>query len=112
MLNYKNYLAEKGIDNNAAIAVLEEHYPKFTKVQASMLSNPERYGLCLLPAAEKVLFTKFGPPAKKSRSAARRTKPNRLVVYLDDDRYRKLIAAKGEASNQDYIAALLERELK
>ncbi len=100
-MNYSEYIKKMGLTNRQVIEILNPHFPKFTKAQCSMVAHPDEYGVQLTPAA----FAKLPPLPKKPKP--KRAKPNRLVVYLDDEQYARLMAAKGEGSTQDYLEKII-----
>ena len=55
MSDYVRYREEKGLSNNQIIRTVAEGYPGYTKIQNTMVNNPQKYGICLLPEAEKLL---------------------------------------------------------
>ena len=103
------------------IATLAEKYPNFTKVQACMISHPERYGIGLTAEAQQYLQeiypeTKTRQSAistKKKRKPANRKKGRRLVIYVDDDEMAAVKAdqeASGCKTMQEYLTSLIRRE--
>lgn len=107
MLNYKKYIAQMGLSNNDVIAALEKEFPKFSKIQCSMISSPEKYGLALSTAAEKHLLSTFGKPKRKSKP---RTRSTRLSVSLTPEQYQLVMDSKGDLSPQEYISSLIVKE--
>lgn len=103
-MNYPDYIKKMGLTNRQVIEILNPHFPKFSKAQCSMIAHPEDYGVRLTAAAVSKL-----PPLRKA--TPQRKKPNRLVVYLNDELYALLLEAKGEASTQDYLEKLIVGEL-
>lgn len=103
-MKYAEYLKKTGLTNKEVIALLNPHFPKFTKIQCSMLTHPDQYGLQLTAAAKAKL------PPVPTKQAAKRKKPNRLVVYLDDEQYTRLMAKKGGASTQQYLESVLTED--
>ncbi len=96
------------------IATLAEKYPKFGKSTMSMISHPERYGVCLTPEAKKYLSQKYPEKAPQKRKPPRRKKNNRLSVYVDDaDAERVKVAAEqaGCRTMQEYLSKLIRSEL-
>ena len=69
-----------------------------------MLTHPEQYGIELSAKARKLL------PPLPSKPKPKRTKPNRLVVYLDDEQYARLMGAKGETSTQQFLETILKEK--
>ena len=60
MADYEKYRNSVRISNVQMTEVLREAFPSFSKIQASMVNAPEKYGLCLTPEAEAVLIANFG----------------------------------------------------
>ena len=93
------------------IATLTEKYPKFSKVTASMIAHPERYGVCLTKEAEAYLKKTY---PEKRKAPTKRAKSNRVAVRLDDWeylRFRKAFEESGEKSVQNYLEKIIGREL-
>lgn len=123
MTNYSLYRDSAGISNNDMIKAVHAQFPGFSKIQNSMCSNPEKYGVCLLPEAEKLLIDAFGnapglqtadtAPAAPSRP--KRTKPNRLVCYLTDEIYksiREMMDEQGFTTVQEFLNVILTKLVK
>ena len=124
MSDYVRYREEKGLSNNQIIRTIAEGYPGYTKIQNTMVNNPQKYGICLLPEAEKLLIDKFGegegiklPGVKRNES--RRKKTNRLVVRLNDEMYNrvrdlmlKLRYTSVQAFLEDALTAMVEQEME
>lgn len=118
MHSYDLYRASVGIDNAAMIAALHEKFPCYGKATQSMINNPEKYAACLTPEAEAHLVSTFGhgpglvsvKETPRPKHHPRRTKPNRLVVYLPDELYskvRQLMTSCGFATVQEFLEASL-----
>jgi len=93
------------------IATLTKKYPKFSKVTASMVAHPERYGVCLTPEAKAYLREAYPPKEKKP---CYRSKTNMVSVRLTDwdfMRFKKAYEESGEKSVQDYLEKIIGREL-
>ena len=124
MSNYIRYREEKGLSNNQIIRTIAEGYPGYTKIQNTMVNNPQKYGICLLPEAEKLLVDKFGEGEGiklrgVKRSESRRKKSNRLVVRLNDEMYnrvRDLMFRLRYTSVQEFLedalTAMVEQEME
>jgi hypothetical protein len=121
MTNYKAYRSAVGISSGQMIETIRAEYPKFSKIQNSMVSNPA-YGICLLPEAESLLVEKYGtaPGLTVSdghtvskatpRKADKRRKKNRMTVRLDDEtalRVRELMTAMHYIRAQDFLEQAL-----
>ena len=108
-MKYAKYLAATGMTNNDVIAILQPHFPKFTKVQASMITHPDQYAVQLTPKAAALL------PPLPPKVPARRKKPNRLVVYLDDDRFAAVSAAmekQGSSNTQQFLENIISSHIE
>ena len=124
MSDYIRYREEKGLSNNQIIRTIAEGYPGYTKIQNTMVNNPQKYGICLLPEAEKLLVDKFGEGEGiklhgVKRSEIRRKKSNRLVVRLNDEMYNrvrdlmlKLRYTSVQAFLEDALTAMVEQEME
>ena len=119
MPDYNAYIKSAGITGTAFTEALHAKYPSFTKIQKSMVCQPGKYGMQLLPEAEAALVGSFGSHPglafRDPRRVARkphpvRTKPHRLVVYLPDDTHNKLRALmerRGYSTVQDFLCTIL-----
>lgn len=119
MNDYREYCDNAGISTSRLIQTVRARYPSFSKVQLSMANTPEKYALCLIPEAEKLLEATYGrfpglriaaPGESVTRSKENRTKPNRLVVRLGDEQYRairELMDKLGFSTVQDFLCTLL-----
>ena len=58
---FSKYLEKAGLTNREVVEILQPHFPKFTKIQCSMLTHPDQYGVQLTPEAKKFLPV---PPSK------------------------------------------------
>lgn len=124
MSDYVRYREEKGLSNNQIIRTIAEGYPGYTKIQNTMVNNPQKYGICLLPEAEKLLVDKFGEGKGiklrgVKRSESRRKKSNRLVVRLNDEMYNRvrdlmfrLRYTSVQAFLEDALTAMVEQEME
>lgn len=118
MSNYAKYRDSVGIKNADMIRAIRGSYKNYSGATNAMVNNPERYGVCLLPEAEKILVANFGSGSgldykaeKPIRKACLRKKPNRLSVYLSDDMYRQIIAVMHEDgcdTVQEFLYRILE----
>lgn len=121
MTDYNSYRESKGLSNRDMIRVIRAEFSNYSKAQQSMVSNPAKNGVCLLPEAERILEKNFGPgpglsisdsaPGKK-RTHANREKPNRLYVRLSDELSKRVDALMGRmsfASKQDFIEAAIQQ---
>lgn len=112
-MDYKAYRAEKNIQSRDMIAAMRDAYPKYGKPTQCMIDNPEKYGVCLTPAAEQLLSARFGQAVKsapRTRRKPNRAKPNRLFVRLSDELYSEVKRLMGQTncnSMQDFLETLL-----
>ena len=117
MSNYAEYREAVGIKNADMIRALRASFRKYGGATNAMVNNPDNYGVCLTPKAEKVLAANFGyakglqyVKEKPVRKACIRKKPNRMTVYLTDDmfmRIREVMAAEGYSTVQDFLLKIL-----
>lgn len=116
MTNYNSYRESKGIQNTDMVRAIRSAYPRYSKVQQSMVNNPEKNGVCLLPEAEAILVKEFGNgpgltiSVKPKRSHSNKDKPNRLYVRLNDDlcnRVEALMKVLSLSTKQDLIEAAI-----
>lgn len=105
-MNYTVYREKQGISRRDMIKIISGHYPGYTKVQQSMIENPAKYGVRLIPQAERFLREH----CEKTKKQPQRTKPHRLVVYLDDEtheRIRGIMERCGYATVQAFLETML-----
>ena len=111
MADYEKYRNSVRISNVQMTEVLREAFPSFSKIQASMVNAPEKYGLCLTPEAEAVLIANFGygdglNAKLRKNSKVKRHKSNRMAVRLDDPTYdmvKDKMAEMGLKNAQDFL---------
>lgn len=95
MSDYVRYRDSKGLTNSQMVKAVSTSYPGYTKIQHTMVNNPDKYGVCLLPEAERLIVEAYGEgegiklPSTKSRDCKRK-KRNRLVVRLNDEMYNRV----------------------
>lgn len=78
-MKYTTYLKKSGLTNNEVIELLKPHFPKFSKIQCSMLSHPEEYGVQLTAQAKKLL-----PALPKTPRTAKPKAVNTDIVHCKD----------------------------
>ncbi len=113
-MDYKQFRLDAGITTKDMIMAVREICPKYSKAQQSFADHPDLYGLCLLPSIEKALIERFGgAAAKPPKTVPKRSKPNRFVVYLNDDIAEKVkkIRAKQGCTTQELLSVLIENWL-
>lgn len=126
MTDYKLYRNEKHISNTEMVDAIKPEFPGFSKIQASMVQQPLKYGLCLLPEAEAILIEKYGQglgletgridsvysePEEPVKKVVHRRKRNRLAVRLTDEMYRKVMIMMYKLNFntvQDFLEATLQ----
>lgn len=118
MSNYVQYRKSVGISNNDMIKAIRASFKNYSGATNAMVNNPDRYGVCLLPEAEKLLVAHFGlgegldyKKDKPVRKACLRKKPNRLSVYLTDEMYeqfKQMMKSNGCDTVQDFLLKILE----
>lgn len=110
-MDYNKFREKHGIDNNAMIELLMEHYPSYSKIVQSMINHPEKYGVRLLPEAERKLKEHFAPKGEK-KPEVKRSKGNIMLVRLDDASYdmaKDKMREKGFQSVQDFLEEIIKR---
>ena len=78
-MDYKQFRETNSVSGKDMISALRELYPKYGKATQSMVDNPEKYGVRLLPAAERHLAERF-VGEHDGHKVPNRRKPHRLVV--------------------------------
>lgn len=115
MPDYGKYRAALSLSNNDIISAVQGNFPGFSKIQCSMINNPERYGVRLTDDAERVLANKFGYAdglsiKQKKKREVKRAKTHRLSVRLDEagyDRVKNKMQQKGSESVQSFLEEIL-----
>lgn len=54
-MNLKRFRERHGLSSVEIVETLSQTWPRFGKATMSMVENPERYGVKLLPQAEAIL---------------------------------------------------------
>lgn len=127
MTDYSAYRNAAGITTKQMVKAVAEEFPRFSKIQCSMVNNTE-YGVCLLPEAERLLIDRFGyapglsigeEEGKKEKAVVRRAdnrkKRNRFIVRLDDStayRVREMMTEMGYTRTQDFLEDALDSMLQ
>lgn len=99
-MKYVKYLAATGMTNNDVIAILQPHFPKFSKIQCSMIANPDKYGVQLTAKAAALL-----PPTP--RKPQKRKGGKRVTVYLDEASYNAIKERAGAESPRQYLENII-----
>lgn len=119
-MDYKQFREEHGISTKEMIHTVSAVCPKFTKMQLSMVDQPEKYGVCLIPSMDKRLIEVFGKvehldgeehaPKKKPN----RTKPERFTFRLTKKKADKLrkIRAKLGVTTQELVCDVMENYIE
>lgn len=111
-MDYVEFRRAKGISNTDMVNAIRELYPAYSKIQQTMVCNPARYGVCLLPAAEKILTDIWGDisDTETKKRPDRRSKKNRMMVRLNDVLYSEVLDVMermGYETTQDFLEAAL-----
>lgn len=119
-MDYKQFREEHVISTKEMICTVSAVCPKFTKMQLSMVDQPEKYGVCLIPSMDKRLIEVFGKvehldgeesaPKKKPN----RTKPERFTFRLTKKKADKLrkIRAKLGVTTQELVCDVMENYIE
>jgi hypothetical protein len=114
MPDYEHYLKSAGVTRAQAVPALKKSFRLFTKSTLSMVCHPDDYGVQLTGDAERALVKAFGwqpgLSVAKRKAEARRQKPNRLYVRLDDAmsaRLESYYSRSAFCSKQDLIEAAI-----
>lgn len=119
-MDYKQFRIEHGISTKDMIRTVSAVCPKYTKMQQSMVDQPEKYGVCLLPSLDKRLIEVFGksePLEEKEqepRKPPNRTKPERFTFRLTKKKADKLrkIRAKLGVTTQELVSDVMENYIE
>lgn len=119
-MDYKQFREEHGISTKEMIYTVSAVCPKFTRMQLSMVDQPEKYGVCLIPSLDKRLIEVFGKveqleesePAQKKKP--NRTKPERFTFRLTKKKADKLrkIRAKLGVTTQELVCDVMENYIE
>lgn len=107
MVDYEAYRNHVGITNAEMTKILHGVYTHYSKIIASCVNQPAKYGICLHPDAEHYLAGKcgYGPglahlhyegkvPEKFRKDKPYRKKDKRITVWLTGDMLFRLISLK------------------
>ena len=126
--DYELYRATVGITNSQMTKTLNKEFPHYTRITASMVNQPEKYGVCLTPKAEDILARRYGLGKGlawvtyvidniRSKRDDHRKKGNRITVWLPDDTYFRILSLKTaniyptlQALAEAAIVDLIEKE--
>ena len=126
--DYELYRATVGITNSQMTKTLNKEFPHYTRITASMVNQPEKYGVCLTPKAEDILARRYGLGKGlawvtyvidniRQKRDDHRKKGNRITVWLPDDTYFRILSLKTEnvyptlqAFAEAAIVDLIEKE--
>lgn len=108
-MDYKRFQSRYHVSNKSFITEVQTVYPRYSKIQHSMCCQPEKYGICLLPAAEKLVTRKYVPKRTENRE-----KPNRVSARLDDETFQAMRSFLDERglTMQDFIAEIISKYLE
>ena len=123
MSDYSAWRISTQTTNAQMIDTLKTRFKRYSKSTQSMINNPERYGVCLIPEAETMLVANYGigrgldVVPKEIQAFAKpkqRTKPRQMSVYVTNEMYediRELMEAQGFATMQDFLMNLINSVL-
>lgn len=83
-MNLKEILSAHQIMHADAVDAIKEKFPGFDKSAFSKVCNPEKYGIALVPEAQKILHSKFPVLAREAqkRPTSKRKTKHRLTRYV------------------------------
>ena len=126
--DYELYRATAGITNSQRTKTLNKEFPHYTRITASMVNQPEKYGVCLTPKAEDILARRYGLGKGlawvtyvidniRAKRDDHRKKANRITIWLNDDVYFRILSLKTanvyptfQAFAEAAIVDLIEKE--
>ena len=126
--DYELYRATVGITNSQMTKTLNKEFPHYTRITASMVNQPEKYGVCLTPKAEDILARHYGLGKGlawvtyvidniRQKRDDHRKKGNRITVWLPEDTYFRILSLKTanvyptlQAFAEAAIVDLIEKE--
>lgn len=106
----------KTMKRTEIIEILKKKYPNFNKSTMSMISNPDKYGVCLTKEANDYLMGACPELGKKPKAKKKPNRKNnrRLSVYVNDDvadLVQNAVYRHGYTTIQDYLALLIRRDI-
>lgn len=118
MQDYEQYREHADVTSTDMVKALQPHFRGFTKNIMAYLNRPGKYGICLVPEAERIIVETFGSgPGLASRKykkhrPAKRSKGHAVTVRMDDDLYLRLMSLKtdGEYPTTQALAEALLRD--
>ena len=93
------------MNGKETVELLQQHFPKFTKVALCMVRNPE-YGVTFSPKAKRILNEAEG------KQPVKRSTPNRLTIRLNDNEMaavKEVMEQTGCKSYRELIDKALEK---
>lgn len=121
MTNYNEYRSDKNISNRDMIQAVRAGFPAYSKMQQSIVCNPAKNGVCLLPEAEELLVKRFGighglgivcKPRKRNHDT--KGKPKRLTLRLSEAMFSEVDALMSRmcfSTMQDFLEAAVQQML-
>lgn len=87
-----------------AVALLKQTFPCMSKSVYSMTKRPDKYGVELIPLAQRIL-------GESERKSDRRRKPYRVTFRLTQDMFEQFELARGNDTRQDFCEAIIREAL-
>ena len=120
MTDYAAYRDHVKITNVDMTKTLHESYPAYTRIAATFVNKPEKYGVCLLPEAEALLVETYGEgpglaTAKKKKRPEKRRKSHCISFRMTDDLFasaQELMEYTGAFSMQELLEIVLKHAIK
>lgn len=106
-MNYRKFQDRHNLTNNDIIALVQSSFPKYSKVQHSMCCQPDKYGVKMLPAAERLVREKYAPRPNRKKS-------NHVSCRLDDKLYKRFsdFLKSRNISMQDLLEEIINAYLE
>lgn len=101
------------------VSILRERFPKFSKVQVSMVKNPE-YGIRLVPEAESLLREKGKnittarrrtPQKKKAPEVPPRKRVSFRLADAEYDKLKEAVKSSGYKTTQEYLEHIIQTKV-
>ncbi len=115
MFNMSEFIAKHGLKDGQAVGIVREKYPGYDKHLHSKIKSPDKYGVRLVPMAERYLCKAFDQAAPIARKRANRRLPARIQCRLtkrDLGLLQQALRRAGYKTLQDGLLHLITKYLQ
>lgn len=103
-MDIRKYRLDHGLQVKEVVAIIKKQYPKYSKITHSMVENPHKYGVKLLPEAEALLLES----PETARKRGRHRNKYRLSCRVTKSRYEAVKQAIEEDGRFTSVQAFLD----